>query len=70
MGNLGRRLLKLEAHQGGLSSAWLKRASIEELETRLRELVAKWKGCKPEEVDLTDDELNDLIAREGSSNEP
>ena len=67
MNGIKRRLIKLESHQGGLSADWLKRASIEELEARLRKLLAKSLGCEPDEINLTDSELQALITRGGQT---
>ena len=53
MRGIQRRLLKLETRQGERFSAWIRLSSDEELDERLRKLVAVWKGCKPEEVDLS-----------------
>jgi hypothetical protein len=57
---------RLEGHQGGNFSAWLKLATDEELETRIRELTAIILGCEPWEVtkDLTDEELTALALNE------
>jgi hypothetical protein len=33
--------------------AWFENATNDEFETCLRKLVALWKGCAPEEVDLS-----------------
>ena len=53
MKGMKRRVLKLEARQRGRFSDWLKLATDKELGTRIRELVAKRKGCKPDEVDMS-----------------
>ena len=62
MSGLKRRVLKLEARQRGRFSAWLRQATDKELDTRIRELVATWKGCKPEEVDTSPENRKTMIS--------
>lgn len=60
MPNIKNRIAKLEAyHMGGLG---LRHLSDEELEARIRELGAKWKGCKPGEVDVSPEGMDAMIA--------
>jgi hypothetical protein len=53
MRTIKRRLDKLERYHGGQFLAWLKMATDDELEARLCKIIAAWKGCKPEEVNLS-----------------
>ena len=61
MNGMKRRVLKLEARQRGRFSAWLRQATDKELDTRIRELVAKWKGCKPAEVDMSPESIETMM---------
>ncbi len=49
---LGRSLTGMDVHYLSPSEK-NGNSSDEELDERLRKLVAVWKGCKPEEVDLS-----------------
>jgi len=60
MPNIKNRLAKLEAYHTG--ELGLNHLSLKELEARIRELWAKKKGCKPEEVDLSHESIGAMMA--------
>lgn len=63
MRGIERRLLKLETRQGEHFSAWLKRASDDELKARLRGLLGKAFNCEPEKVDMSPEALEAVGAQ-------
>jgi hypothetical protein len=74
MNGIKRRIEKFEASHGirplpdfeKMSTeqidAWFEEATHEELEARIRELGELWKGCSPEEVDLSPENTKAMMA--------